>query len=165
MKKRCLMLLFLAMAMSGCAQKPNYTNVDKLVAEMDAKNAMEDKIISYIEDDITGYVNLDDLSVTLDDENSIINLHGRVIGFPDAIPCVSVALFPALQRAAEESGYSSTELQLMYYTDSNSGGSDSNSSVVWTTFDGQKGKLIADNSISTMTIDDLFSKYDNYGKK
>lgn len=104
---------------------------------------------------------------TINYKDGKLSITVRVI-FTDAIPCVAEELCKATIAYAEEHNIEIQNIMVQYYSESNAEGIDKESMVYWLSLDKGLSGIYTNNSTgesNTYTIEELYKKYNNFGKE
>lgn len=131
----------------------------------DTQKRIESRLMAEMSTDIEDYMAStgNGLSVLVKNDNTL-DVMVRVAILPDAIPMVADNLCPIIGSLADENGISSYKISFRYYSESNADGIDKNSFCEWHTNDGIKGTFVDPSGFYQMTLDELFSHYNNFGR-
>ena len=143
---------------SGCATTaPSTTTATETTAAtvtavthdyaQDLRDSLSEDSLSYLKD--PDAITVQELPITLVAEIRLT--------IPDAIPMIAEELFPAFKRLAKEAGSEKYRLELVSHKVNGT-------EISWKTIDGKSGIFTEGSSSYTLTLNELYAHFNDYGR-
>ncbi len=138
-----------------------YVNED--VERYEKQVEIESKIKSALSPDTKDYLSDEPGIIFLLNEDLELSITGRVY-LENALPSVADDLCRAVLATKDDYGISAFTVSVSYYQESNASGRDKETARSWKTNDGSTGTFVDNTGIYKMTLDELYAKYDDFGR-